>query len=413
VSIPRAGWKVVRLGEALDLLIDHRGQTPKKLGGEFLEAGVPAISAIHIKRGRVDFSQRERFVSQALFERWMPQRLRRGDVLMTSEAPMGSLAFVPSDAPIVLSQRLFGLRGREGVLDNRYLRWALESDAVRRQLNRRSSGTTVTGIRQSELVQVELELPSVQEQLRIVEIVEDHLSRLDAADAELAHAARRLKAFHKSVLLHTIPDSADYPADWRTSTVQQAGNIDLGRQRHPDWHTGPNMKPYLRVANVFEDRIDTSSMYEMHWPGDTFERFQLRSGDVLLNEGQTPELLGRPALYRGQPPAVAFTNSLIRFRAGDGVLPEFALLVFRRHMHAGRFTKESRITTNIAHLSAARLKSVEFPIPPLHVQQQLVDLAQQQLAAMSRLRSETTAALARSARLRRALLEAAFSGQLP
>lgn len=69
---------------------------------------------------------------------------------------------------------------------------------------------------------------------------------------------------------------------------------------------------------------------------------------MLLNEGQTPELLGRPAMYRGEPPGVAFTDSLIRFNAGERVDPEFALLVFRRHMRAGRFKRESRITTNIA-----------------------------------------------------------------
>lgn len=239
-----------------------------------------------------------------------------------------------------------------------------------------------------------------------------HLSRLDAGGTGIRSAERRLKALHKSVLLKLIPQVADYPASWETSTVQQVGKVDLGRQRHPDWHKGSNMRPYLRVANVFEDRIDTRSLYKMHWPGGTFDRFRLLPGDVLLNEGQTPELLGRPALYRGHPADVAFTNSLLRFRAGGAVLPEFALLVFRRHMHAGRFTRESRITTNIAHLSAARLKPIEFPIPPIRVQKELVSGAEQQLSALTQLGVQTAAARSRSAGLRRALLSAAFSGRL-
>lgn len=172
------------------------------------------------------------------------------------------------------------------------------------------------------------------------------------------------------------------------------------------------MKPYLRVANVFEDRIDVRDLKEMHWPDATFERFKLRPGDVLLNEGQTPELLGRPALYRGEPEDVAFTNSLLRFKASDRVLPEFALLVFRRHMHAGRFTRESRITTNIAHLSASRLKPIEFPIPSLNEQQRMVDASREQLNNVGRLESAIDAAVARSAGLRRSLLAAAFSGRL-
>ena len=94
------------------------------------------------------------------------------------------------------------------------------------------------------------------------------------------------------------------------------------------------------------------------------------------------------------------------------MLPEFALLVLRRHMHAGRFTRESRITTNIAHLSAARLKPIEFPILLMSVQQELVNRAETQFSAMTHVGTETAAARARSAGLRRALLGAAFSGQL-
>ncbi len=169
------------------------------------------------------------------------------------------------------------------------------------------------------------------------------------------------------------------PTGWVWSSVAEVGKVELGRQRHPHWHTGPNMRPYLRVANVFEDRIDVSDLKEMDFTG-VFERFKLHPGDVLLNEGQTPELLGRPAIYRGYPESVAFTNSLIRFQAGPDVTPEWALLVFRHYMHSGRFKRESRITTNIAHLSATRLKAVEFPVPPLDEQWRIVEILEDHLS---------------------------------
>lgn len=133
------------------------------------------------------------------------------------------------------------------------------------------------------------------------------------------------------------------------------------------------MHPYLRVANVFEDRIDATDLKEMDFTG-VFERYRLAPGDVLLNEGQSPELLGRPAIYRGHPTAVAFTNTLLRFRAGPEVTPEWALVVFRHYMHSGRFAREARITTNIAHLSSKRFKNVEFPVPPIAEQRQIVEI---------------------------------------
>ncbi|XUL90383.1 restriction endonuclease subunit S [Streptomyces galilaeus] len=189
------------------------------------------------------------------------------------------------------------------------------------------------------------------------------------------------------------------------------GDIELGRQRHPDWHTGPEMRPYLRVANVFEDRIDTSDLKEMDFSG-VFDKYRLVPGDVLLNEGQSPHLVGRPAIYRGEPSDVAFTNSLIRFQANSGVLPEWALLVFRRHMHAGRFAKEARITTSIAHLSAARLKTVEFPVPPTAEQRRIVDALDVRLGQVDTIEARLRTALEQLDELELAVMTAAGTGLL-
>ncbi|MEV4708351.1 restriction endonuclease subunit S [Actinoplanes sp. NPDC049316] len=198
------------------------------------------------------------------------------------------------------------------------------------------------------------------------------------------------------------------PAGWRWSTVQDVGRLDLGRQRHPDWHTGPEMRPYLRVANVFEDRIDTSDVKEMDFSG-VFERYKLKPGDVLLNEGQSPEFLGRPAIYRGVPENVAFTNTLIRFRAGPEVTPEWALIVFRRHMHARRFVRESRITTNIAHLSAARLKTVEFPVPPLGEQGRIVAIVEDYLSRLGAANRLVAISKKKAVALRRSALDSVIN----
>ncbi len=200
----------------------------------------------------------------------------------------------------------------------------------------------------------------------------------------------------------------DLPAGWVWTTVEQAGRLQLGRQRAPRYHTGSNMKPYLRVANVFEDRIDTTDVKQMHFEPEEFERYRLVPGDVLLNEGQTPELLGRPAVYRGEPQDCGFTNSLIRFRAGPGVLPEWAFMVFRAHMHSGRFARESRITTNIAHLSLARLRGVEMPVPSLDEQRRFVSALQDHLSRLDAAHASLSRGARRGSRLSSSVAESAL-----
>ncbi len=142
------------------------------------------------------------------------------------------------------------------------------------------------------------------------------------------------------------------------------------------------MRPYLRVANVYEDRIDTSDVAEMNFTPAEFERYALTVGDVLLNEGQSLELVGRPALYRGEVEGACFQNTLVRFRAGKAVLPKFALLVFRSYLHNQRFQRIARWTTNIAHLGAERFAKLEFPVPPIPEQRRIVAALEERLSEL-------------------------------
>ena len=110
----------------------------------------------------------------------------------------------------------------------------------------------------------------------------------------------------------------------------------------------------------------------MHFTPEEEEVYALQSGDVLLNEGQAPELVGRSAIYRGEIPRLFFQNSLVRFRALEVVDPEYALLVFRHYMHSGEFRRVARWSTNIAHLSLTRFCAMPFPLPPIEEQRRIV-----------------------------------------
>lgn len=188
------------LGESLDVLIDHRGKTPRKLGTDFVDAGVPVASAILVNNGRLDLSA-ARFVDAETWRRWMAVPTRAGDVLLTSEAPLGRVGRVETDAPLVLGQRLYGLRGKAGVLDNGYLYYALQTDRVQADLLGRSTGTTVLGIRQSALRHVVIPAPSHSEQRAIAEV-------LGALDSKIAANADSTAIIDRFLATHFVRLSA-------------------------------------------------------------------------------------------------------------------------------------------------------------------------------------------------------------
>lgn len=158
------GWRLLRLADAMSAIIDYRGKSPRKTS-----AGVPLITAKVIKNGRL--LEPEEFIDESEYDAWMRRgRVEEGDVVITTEAPLGEVAQL-ENARIALAQRVILLRGRPDVLDNTYLRFALQSSYVREQIMGRASGTTVQGIRQSELRLVELPLPPLSEQRAISSIL--------------------------------------------------------------------------------------------------------------------------------------------------------------------------------------------------------------------------------------------------
>jgi len=172
------------------------------------------------------------------------------------------------------------------------------------------------------------------------------------------------------------------------------------------------MRPYLRVANVYEDQIDISDVKEMNFTPEEYEKFALAPGDILLNEGQSPELVGRPAMYRGELPDACFQMTLLRFRSGPEVEPEFALIVFRHYLHSGVFRRVARWSTNIAHLSRKRLVELPFPLPPLNEQIEIAAEARRRLTDSADQAAAVRASLDRVPSMLAELLAAATSGHL-
>ena len=154
------GWEMSTIKDTTAAIIDHRGKTPKKLGSDWADSGFPAVSAKNIKGGKLVRKDTIRFTDSDLYERWMAQELNKGDVLMTSEAPLGEKLYLAKKFKWVLSQRLFALRANEN-LSGVYLYHWLNTNIAKSDIDGRASGTTVQGIRQSELRKVKVLAPSI------------------------------------------------------------------------------------------------------------------------------------------------------------------------------------------------------------------------------------------------------------
>ena len=165
-------WEQRNLFDYIQKITDFRGRTPKKLGMEWSEKGIPALSALNVKDGYIDLSQDIHFGNQKLYKKWMAgNELHKGQVLFTTEAPMGNVAQVPDNKKYILSQRTIAFDVKKDILSEDFLAILLRSPSVFRELTALSTGGTAKGVSQKTLAGVKVKVPKLlEEQKEIAEL---------------------------------------------------------------------------------------------------------------------------------------------------------------------------------------------------------------------------------------------------
>jgi type I restriction enzyme, S subunit len=203
----------------------------------------------------------------------------------------------------------------------------------------------------------------------------------------------------------------ELPPNWTWARVDHLGDVRLGRQRSPQHHSGPNMRPYLRAANATWNGADLTDVKEMNFEPDVFENYRLVDGDILLAEasGSASEV-GKPFIWREEIEDCAFQNTLIRVRL-DSLEPEYLKWHFFKDAAIGRFGQIAK-GVGIYHLGATRLAEMTVALPPLEEQRRIVDELERHLSLVDELAQQVQIAFKRADRLRQAILEKAFTGRL-
>ncbi len=278
---------------------------------------------------------------------------------------------------------------------------------IRDELTRVSSSTSgLHTLSVAKLKRLVLPVPPVTEQRRIVEILEEHLSHLDAAAADLTRANVRLESLSEAALRLRIPSHTV------RRPLSDVLELPLSNGRSVPSRDGGF--PVLRLTALKEDGVDLGERKGGAWERDEAVRFLVKQGDFLIARGNgSLRLVGKGSLLRHEPDEVAFPDTAIRARArASAVLPEFLSLVWNSRSTRDQIERVARTSAGIYKVNQSQLGAIQLPVPELSEQLSII-------AAMSRLQEHRHVALEtidlaarRSRSLRRAVLAAAFEGKL-
>jgi type I restriction enzyme, S subunit len=365
VSFPT---KTIR--EVTETLIDYRGKTPTKTS-----SGIKLITAKVIKEGFIVDGDHE-YIAANQYDSWMRRGLpQQWDVLITTEAPLGEVAQLRTPEKVALAQRVILLRGNSSIIDQAYYFHALKSPVVQRGLKARSSGTTVLGIKQSELWNVEVPCPPLETQKRIASILSAYDDLIENNTWRIKILERMAQMLYREWFVNfhfpghekvEIVDSENgqIPEGWRSGILRDTCvSIDYG------YTASANSEPvgpkFLRITDIVPDSIDWSSVPYCSLPQQNPAKYKLIEGDVVV--ARTGATTGYAKRLNKRHPDCVFASYLVRLRISPGNSSHMYGLLVESEEYK-RFISANLGGAAQPQANAQVLTSIPIVVPPTSLQ---------------------------------------------
>ncbi|MFK4211088.1 restriction endonuclease subunit S [Streptomyces sp. NPDC030920] len=386
--------------------------------------------------------------------------IRPGDILVSranTKAYVGAPVLVGQCRPrLLLSDKSLRLVPSDRV-SRKWLVYLLGSPGFRRWISDKATGTkdSMRNISQQVLLEAPLILPPRDEQERIVEALEGHLSRLDAAVGLMGNAQTRSRILSRSVVeraqsgnlagpeesddsidslleniarfsegassvkrrksaaFHPLSGSVSPPTHW---SVQPLGDlcslIEYGTSAKAHSEPSGDDVPVLRMGNIQNGRLDWGNLKYLSRARGGIGKLLLDDGDILFNRTNSAELVGKAAVYRAANGPATFASYLIRCRTWPGVDPDWVALCI--NSVEGRRYINSVVSQQVgqANVNGTKLSSFPIMLPPSNEQVRIVRNAEEWNDSVARAGALLTQSLKRAGHLRQRVLNRAFTGTL-
>jgi type I restriction enzyme S subunit len=380
-TLPKS-WDVKPLSELCatgkDSIVDGPfGSNLKR--SDFVQTGIPVLKLQNIKPNSI-IQKNMDFVSPEKYELIKRHSFRLGDIVMTKLGdPLGVSAIVTDIEFGVIVADL--VRIRPQTVDTKFLCHQLNSPLIAEHINDNQKGTTRPRINLSIVRDLELNVPPMAEQKKIVEILEEQLSRLDVATVALASAASRLKALTRSIA-HAAVERGTHglPLVELSKVLELHRGYDLPSQNRI---TGP--VPIVASRGVVGSHIEA----KVKGPG------------VITGRSGT---IGQVQLIEDDFWPLNTTLYVSDFMGNDFGYVALLLQSLNLQQHAGGSTVPS-LDRNV-------LKFLQVRVPDFTTQVESALWAQKMQELVLPLSREFTSLAQRFQALRRSLLHAAFNGDL-
>ena len=422
MTILANSWELKRLSDCLEKLKSgkkaERGWSPQCLSHPSSDENIWGV----LKTTSVQMGEFQPEYNKELPDSLAPKsglEVNSGDFLVTTTGPRNRCGIVchvkKTRKKLIFSGKILRFRVDESLILPNWLMYLLMSPEYQSILDKMKVGTSDSSVSigNQQILDLEIPVPHIDEQHKIVEILEDHLSRLDAALADVKQAKLKAAQFRKSLLQSIFEGQYSTSSDtWEHRTIGDFAEVKGGKRlpKGTKWSDEPTVHPYIRATDVKFGKINTEDL--VHVPDSVWKsisRYVVEENDVVITIAGT---IGEIAVVPSGLAGANLTENAAKLVFDHHyVMPSYLSMYLQSPSVQQEFKELSRATTQ-AKLALYRIATVEIPVPTLHEQQKIMELVDEKLTYLTSSLNQISAIELQASSLRRSLLQAAFTGHL-
>lgn len=388
---------------------DGTHDTPK-----YISEGYPLITSKNLKNNNIDFDK-VNYISKEDYEKInLRSKVDIGDVLFSMIGTIGNPVLIKGQTNYAIKN--VALFKDINLINMTFFRFYLETKFVIDKMKKEAKGSTQKFVSLKYLRNFPICYPSLEEQQRIVNRIESLFAKLDRAKELIENTLAQFEQNKMAILNKAF--TGELTVKWR-----KENNIDLSSWKEKTidelctslkYGTSKKSKPegsvvVLRMGNLQNGEIDWSNLMYTD-DKDDIEKYLLKKGDVLFNRTNSPELVGKTSIYRGEYPAI-YAGYLIKLDYGKDIIGEYLnyMMNSTKAKHYCYTVKTDGVSQS--NINAKKIGAFEIPVPTIEEQQEIVNILDRLLAKYNKIKN-LEQQLEKIELLKKAILAKAFRGEL-
>lgn len=379
------------------------------------EKGIPVIRISNIKENNVDLDDCIKTLEENIDEKYI---VHQGDLLIAmSGATTGKNGVYMSANIAYLNQRVGNIKVKnKELLIEKFRNFYIAN--MQNEILNTAYGGAQPNISSQKMSVMTFPLPPLSEQQRIVERIEELFAKLDEAKERLQEVADSF-AVRKAAILHKAftgeltkqwrRENGVSDESWEEKTIGEiCSSLKYGTSKKS---SDDGEVVVLRMGNLQNGEIDWSNLAYTSDEED-IKKYLLKSGDVLFNRTNSPELVGKTSIYRGEMPAI-YAGYLIKLDYEKNIVVGDYLNYYLNSSKAKEYYMQVKTDgVSQSNINAKKIGEFEIPLPTLSEQHEIVRLIDDLLARERSAQQAAEQALASIELMKKSILARAFRGEL-